>query len=145
MGASFGAYSAVQSATMYPNSYKCAIANAGIYDLELMFEEGDIQESKSGLSYLAMALGNDKAQLKRMSPINYADKIDIPLLLAHGKDDERAPFEHLLRLRQALDKANKPYEWFVIDKEEHGFYNPETKKAYMRKVLSFLDQHLKRN
>ena len=145
MGASFGAYSAVQSATMYPNSYKCAIANAGIYDLELMFEEGDIQESKSGLSYLAMALGNDKAQLKRMSPINYADKIDIPLLLAHGKDDERAPFEHLLRLRQALDKANKPYEWFVIDKEEHGFYNPETKKAYMRKVLSFLDQHLKSN
>ena len=142
MGGSFGAYSAIQSATVYPDSYQCAIGNAGIYDLELMFEEGDVQERSAGLSYLKEVLGTDKKMHRSMSPVNYAEKIKIPLLLAHGKDDERAPFEHAERLKEALDKANKPYEWFVVDKEGHGFYNPENQKAYMKKVVEFLDKHL---
>ena len=60
MGASFGAYSAVQSAAIFPETYKCVIANAGIYDLELMFEEGDVQQRRSGLSYLKRVLGTVK-------------------------------------------------------------------------------------
>lgn len=142
MGASFGAYSAIQSAIKYPSTYKCAIANAGIYDLELMFEEGDIQSRRSGMSYLKKVLGTDKDRLKRMSPVNHVDKITIPLFLAHGEEDERAPFEHVERLKAALDKANKPYEWFVVDKEGHGFFNPENQKAYMKGVINFLDEHL---
>lgn len=144
MGASFGAYSAVQSAAIYPETYQCAIANAGIYDLELMFDEGDIQTRKSGLSYLKAVLGTDEETLKSMSPVNYVNKITIPLLLAHGEDDERAPFEHAESLRGELDDANKSYEWFAIDKEGHGFYNPETRKIYMRKVVKFLDKHLEK-
>mgnify|MGYP000058908604 FL=1 len=143
MGASFGAYSAIQSAAIYPDTYQCAIANAGIYDLELMFEEGDVTERRAGLSYLKKVLGTDSEQLKSMSPVNYVEKITIPLLLAHGEDDERAPVEHVERLREALDKINKPYEWYVVDNEGHGFYNPSNQKAYMKKVLSFLDKHLK--
>lgn len=143
MGASFGAYSAIQSATLYPETYQCAIANAGIYDLELMFEEGDIYKRKSGMSYLKKVLGTNKNVLKSISPVNYVEKIQIPLFIAHGEDDYRAPFKHAKRLRKALDKANKSYEWFTVDKEEHGFYNPENQKAYMIKVVSFLNQHLK--
>lgn len=142
MGASFGAYSAVQSAAIFPETYKCAIANAGIYDLELMFDEGDVQQRGSGMSYLKRVLGTDEKQLKSMSPVNYVEKIKASLLLAHGEKDKRAPYEHLERLRDALDKANKHYEWFVMGKEGHGFYNPKNQKAYMRKVVGFLDKHL---
>jgi dipeptidyl aminopeptidase/acylaminoacyl peptidase len=142
MGGSFGAYSAVQSATLYPDIYKCAIANAGIYDLELMFEEGDIQELRSGRNYLKRVLGTDEKQLKSMSPVNYVEKIKVPLLLAHGEEDERAPFEHAERLREALDQADKPYEWFVVGNEGHGFYNPKNQRAYMKKVVEFLDKNL---
>ncbi|MBU2969634.1 alpha/beta fold hydrolase [Pseudoalteromonas sp. C2R02] len=142
MGASFGAYSAVQSAAIFPETYRCVIANAGIYDLELMFEEGDVQQRRSGLSYLKRVLGTDEKLLKSMSPVNYVEKIQAPLLLAHGENDERAPFEHAERLREALDEANKTYEWFTVDKEGHGFYNPKNQKAYMKKVVGFLDKHL---
>ena len=142
MGASFGAYSAIQSAVKFPDTYKCAIANAGIYDLELMFEEGDIQQRASGKSYLTRVLGTDKAQLKSMSPVHHVAGIKIPLLLAHGENDKRAPFEHARRLRSALDANNKPYQWFVIDKEGHGFYNPENQKAYMQEVINFLNKQL---
>ncbi len=142
MGGSFGAYSAIQSATLYPDVYKCAIANAGIYDLELMFEEGDIQQRRSGMSYLKRVLGTDEQLLKSMSPVNYVEKIKIPILLAHGEKDKRAPFEHAERLRAALDKENKSYEWFVIGDESHGFFNPENQRAYMKQVVGFLDKHL---
>lgn len=142
MGASFGGYSAIQSVAAYPDAYKCAVANAGIYDLELMFEEGDIQRRQAGLSYLREVLGTEESILKSMSPVNYVEKIKVPLLLAHGKDDERAPFEHVERLRAALDSSNISYDWFVLDKEEHGFFNPENQRAYMNRVLSFLDKHL---
>lgn len=142
MGASFGAYSAIQSTTLYPNTYKCAIANAGIYDLELMFNEGDIKERSSGISYLEKVLGTDKKLLSDMSPVNNVDKIKVPLLLAHGKNDERAPFEHAKRLKESLDREKKSYEWFVLDKEGHGFFNTTNQKAYMKKVLSFLDENL---
>ncbi len=139
MGASFGAYSAIQSAAIYPDTYKCAIGNAGVYDLELILEENGSQATKS---YFKTVLGTDEKQLKSMSPVNYAEKIKIPLLLAHGEKDEIAPIEHIESLREALDDANKPYEWFVVDKEGHGFYNPENQKNYMKKVVSFLDKNL---
>jgi len=142
MGASFGAYSAIQSAALYPDVYKCAIANAGIYDLELMFEEGDVRQRRSGMSYLKRVLGTDEQQLKSMSPVNYVEKIQVPILLAHGEKDKRAPFEHAERLRAALDKENKSYEWFVVGKEGHGFFNPENQRAYMKEVVGFLDKHL---
>ncbi|PKH86282.1 alpha/beta hydrolase family protein [Colwellia sp. Bg11-28] len=142
MGGSFGAYSAIQSAALYPDVYKCAIANAGIYDLELMFEEGDVQQKRSGMSYLKHVLGTDEQLLKSMSPVNYVEKIQVPILLAHGEKDERAPFEHAERLRAALDKENKSYEWFVIGDESHGFFNPKNQRAYMKQVVGFLDKHL---
>jgi dipeptidyl aminopeptidase/acylaminoacyl peptidase len=31
----------------------------------------------------------------------------------------------------------------MVDKEGHGFYKPANRKAYMKKVVSFLDKHLK--
>lgn len=139
MGASFGAYSAVQSATLYPEVYKCVIANAGVYNLELILEENG---SRAVKSFWHEALGNNKEQLKSFSPVNYAEKIQAPLLLAHGKDDQVADFEHVEQLQDALDEANKPYEWFVVEDEGHGFYNPKNQKAYMKKVLNFLEKHL---
>lgn len=140
MGASFGGYSAVQSATLYPDTYKCVVANAGVYDLELIHEENN---SKAVKSFWIDALGTDSEKLKAFSPVNYAERIQVPLLLAHGEDDKVAPYEHVESLREALDKANKPYQWHVLDKEGHGFYNPENQKAYMNKVVDFLNQHLK--
>ncbi|WP_448211254.1 alpha/beta hydrolase family protein [Colwellia sp. MEBiC06753] len=142
MGSSFGAYSAISSITQYQAAYKCAVANAGIYDLPLMFEEGDVPVVAYGEAYLTKTLGTDEVKLKSMSPIYHAKQISAAILLAHGEQDRRAPFEHVERLKDALDAANKPYEWFSVANESHGFFLPENQQAYMQKVLQFLDKHL---
>lgn len=43
MGASFGAYSAMMTSIMQPDTFKCIVANAGVYDLGLLYEKGDAQ------------------------------------------------------------------------------------------------------
>ncbi|NQZ82512.1 MAG: S9 family peptidase [Colwellia sp.] len=142
MGASFGAYSAITSVINYPDTYQCAIANAGIYDLELMYEEANKPQQFFGGSDLENSLGKYHGKLKAMSPVNHTDKIEVPLFLAHAKQDRGAPFEHVERLKEALDKSNKKYNWYVMANENNGFYVPENQKKYMKQVISFLDQHL---
>ena len=142
MGGSFGAYSALQSVIKYPDSYQCAVANAGIYDLSMMYEEGDIPKLAWGKTYLKQTIGTKKEVLIDMSPIHHVDKIKVPLFLAHGEQDRRAPIEQVEKLREALDEFEKDYTWFTVVNESHGFFVPENQKKYMNQVIKFLGDNL---
>ena len=138
MGASFGGYSALMSASLAPDLFKCAISMAGVYDLNLMYEEGDTPTELWGESFLKRAIGTDQKQLADFSPVNHVQSIGGPVLIAHGKRDRRVPFEHAERLKTALDNAQKPYEWFVRDEETHGFYDENNRAEYYGEVAKFL-------
>lgn len=143
VGGSFGGYSALQSAVLAPDMFKCAIGVAGVYDLELMFNKGDVANSRSGTSYLKDVLGQDKAVLKAMSPSENVDKLKANILLVHGGEDERAPIEQLESLEKGLKAHNYPYQKLVMDNEGHGFYNDEHRAKYYEQMLSFLKTNLK--
>ncbi|MGR5324647.1 prolyl oligopeptidase family serine peptidase [Vibrio sp. DNB22_17_1] len=142
-GGSFGGYSALQSATVAPALFQCAVGSAGVYDLELMFKEGDVPDSKMGLSFLTKVLGTDPKTLRAMSPTHNVDKLKASILLVHGGKDQRAPIEHFNAMAKALDNINYPYESFVLDDEGHGFYKDEHRAKYYAHVLNFFNKHLK--
>ncbi|MCG9697799.1 S9 family peptidase [Shewanella sp. Isolate11] len=142
VGGSFGGYSALQSPILAPDLFKCAIGFAGIYDLELMYSEGDIQEIRTGSRYLNQVIGKDPQILQQMSPTHNIDKLKAKLMLVHGGEDERAPIEQLEALEKALNQHNYPYEKLVMSDEGHGFYNDEHKAKYFRQMMSFLKQNL---
>lgn len=144
MGASFGGYSAVQAATMAPDLYKCGVAVAGVYDLALMKDSGDTPNAYYGKAFLQKVHGNDPAQLAQFSPVQQVGKLKAELLIMHGERDERAPIEHAKRLKAALDKAGKPYQWLVFDDETHGFYSETNQTIYLKNVQDFLAKQLKR-
>lgn len=143
VGGSFGGYSALQSAVLAPDMFKCAIGVAGVYDLELMFNKGDVANSRSGTSYLKDVLGQDKAVLKAMSPSENVDKLKANILLVHGGEDDRAPIEQLESLEKGLKAHHYPYQKLVMDNEGHGFYNDEHRAKYYEQMLSFLKTNLK--
>jgi len=122
--------------------FKCAIGVVGVYDLPLMFEEGDVAERDSGQRYLKNVLGTDETQLKAFSPSYNIDKLKAPVLIVHGGEDERAPIEQAESLIEALKKANHPYVYELLEDEGHGFYKPEHRARYYKQVLAFLEQHL---
>ncbi|WP_372931286.1 alpha/beta hydrolase family protein [Shewanella putrefaciens] len=142
-GGSFGGYSALQSAVLAPDMFKCAIGMAGVYNLELMFNKGDVARRSAGTSYLKEVLGQDKAVLKAMSPSENVDKLKANILLVHGGEDERAPIEQLESLEKALKAHKYPYQKLVMDNEGHGFYNDEHRAKYYEQMLSFLSTNLK--
>ncbi len=141
-GASFGGYSALQSAIKSPELFKCAIGYAGVYDLPMLFEEGDITSIKWGDAFLNETLGIDKAKQIEQSPVYHVDKLKAPILLIHGEDDNRAPIEHAEKLKEALEQHNHPYEWLVKDKEGHGFYDEANILEANKKILSFLNKYI---
>ncbi|GAA0855092.1 S9 family peptidase [Aliiglaciecola litoralis] len=143
MGSSFGGYSALQSATMAPDLFACVVGIAGVYDLQMMFEEGDIPDLLYGKSYLESQLGTNKQLMREFSPVHNVHKLKAPVLIAHGEKDVRVPIEHAEALRDAMEKHGKKFEWFVKDTETHGFYDETNRTEFFQKVSEFLRKHLK--
>ncbi|WP_333609418.1 S9 family peptidase [Arsukibacterium sp.] len=141
-GGSYGGYAALMSAVREPDLYKCTIGFVGVFDLNLMYTDGDIPERQSGINYLEMAIGRDQERLDAQSPIKHLDKLKAPVFIIHGREDRRVPIIHANRLREELEKRNHPYEWLVKDKEGHGFYKPEHNVERWQKMLAFIDKYI---
>lgn len=141
-GGSFGGYSALMDVIRAPHLFQCAIGYAGVYDLKMLLHKGNIQSTQTGRSYLATVLGHDPAKLAANSPDKLAAKIDVPVFLAHGKDDHQAPFAGALAMRAALKAAHKPFEWMAINGEGHGFYTEKDRAAFLTKMQAFLKQYI---
>ena len=141
-GASYGGYAALMGIIREPDLYRCAIGSMGVYDLPMMFNEGDVADTKSGIAFLKRVLGEDIEQHKRYSPAFNTDKIKVPLLLIHGERDERAPIEHLISLEKGLKANNKPYAKLVLKNEAHGYYDEENRIKVYSRIIEFLDQHI---
>jgi dipeptidyl aminopeptidase/acylaminoacyl peptidase len=142
-GASYGGFAALMGATREPDLYRCAIGYAGVYDLELMWESGDIPESRGGRAYLQRVLGTDVAKLRAQSPTHHAQDIKAPVLLIHGKADWRADYDQAQLMKAALEKTNKRVEWLALGREGHGVYDEDTRREVYERILRFLDANLK--
>ncbi|WP_445355952.1 alpha/beta hydrolase family protein [Microbulbifer sp. EKSA008] len=141
-GASFGGYSALMNPIRNPDLYQCAVGYVGVYDLEMMYTKGDIKRRDRGISYLKKTLSKDKDFLKVNSPVHNAGKLNLPVFLIHGEEDERAPIEHAEMLVKEFKKENKPIKTLFVKKEGHGFYTEENRMKLYTELLEFLDQHI---
>lgn len=140
-GASYGAYAAMMGAVREPGLYQCAAGYVGIYDLPMMYERGDIQDERSGVNYLREWLGPPE-ELGERSPVNLAAQVRVPVFLAAGGEDKRAPIEHTKKMEAALRRAGTPVESLYYKSEGHGFYTQEHQREYYARLLAFLSRSL---
>lgn len=140
-GASYGGYAALMGVAKEPALYKCAVGYVGVYDLPTMHTEGDIQQRGSGENYLRDWIG-DRSELAATSPSRLAANIKVPVFLAAGGEDERAPLKHSEMMELALKKAGVPVETLYYDNEGHGFYLEAHRREYYTRLLAFLGRHL---
>jgi len=141
-GGSFGGYSALMTTIRAPGMFRCAVGYAGVYDLKMMYDKGDVRETRGGRNYLTTVIGKDGADLDANSPDKLADRIDVPVLLIHGEDDQRAPFAQAKAMRAALEAAHKPYEWMSKPGEGHGFYDEQNRVDFYNALQAFLEKHI---
>jgi dipeptidyl aminopeptidase/acylaminoacyl peptidase len=140
-GSSYGAYAALMGVAKEPGLYRCAVGYVGVYDLPTMHAQGDIQQRGSGETYLREWIG-EPAALGAVSPNRIADRIKVPVFLAAGGEDERAPIEHSKLMEKALRSAGVPVETLYYPTEGHGFYVEAHKREYYTRLLAFLSRYL---
>ncbi len=148
MGWSFGGYSALMGAVREPNLYRCAIDLAGVTDWVAILKYQRTVTEGFGDEENAEMIGDpikDAADLADISPVNHADKINIPLLLVYSKDDQTVPFEQARLMRDALDRNNKTYEFVSKHNEGHGFYTYDHRLELYQQVDKFLAAHMTAN
>lgn len=140
-GGSYGGYAATQGPMMRPDLFKCAISEAGLYDINAQYSSGDIKMMRGGRKFLEDAFG-DGEKAEDMSPINYAYKLKTPYMLIHGKKDVRTPFKEAEAFMKAMDKNGIKYEKMIIEKETHGFSKEENRIEKMKRISAFFRKHL---
>lgn len=142
-GASYGGYASLMGAAKEPTLYQCAVGYVGIYDLNMMFHKGDIIERDSGRRYLKRTLGADTPELHQRSPAYLADRIKVPVFLAAGLKDVRAPHQHTEAMADALKAAGHPADVVILQPDEmHGFYKEDANLNLYTKMLAFFDKYI---
>lgn len=142
-GTSFGGYAALMGAAQAPDLYRCAISTAGPTNLVITRKWGDTHRSAWGRHFLDEAVGDDEKTLYAQSPVSQVDRIRAPVMLVHGRHDDRVSFEHAKAMVAAMDKAGKPMETYFFGDETHGIYGDENRREYYEHVLAFLRTHLR--
>ena len=87
-------------------------------------------------------LGDDKEYLRTRSPLNYVERLRVPLLNAYGFNDPRVDFRHWTRLEARLKELKKPYEIMIEKNEGHGFRNEANRIAFYKKLEDFLARNV---
>jgi dipeptidyl aminopeptidase/acylaminoacyl peptidase len=141
-GASYGGYAALEGVVKEPDLYRCAIGYVGVYDLRMMYSQGDIPVTRFGKNYLKMALGEDKQQLAERSPVSHADKIKANVMLIAGGADDRVPDMHARDMQAQLKSHGANPEWLYDRAEGHGFYQEEHVTELFERLLAFLDRNI---
>ncbi|WP_348675602.1 S9 family peptidase, partial [uncultured Abyssibacter sp.] len=140
-GASYGGYASLMSAVRKPDLFQCVVGYVGVYDLRTMAKNTDIVRSQFGRNFFEEFVGGSEEELERQSPMQLLDRLKAPMLIVHGKEDQRAPYSEAEALRDAMKEKGLKYEWMARAKEGHGFYKLENRIAFYEKLEAFLDKH----
>ncbi|MFK7864217.1 MAG: prolyl oligopeptidase family serine peptidase [Pseudohongiellaceae bacterium] len=83
----------------------------------------------------------DPAAFERSSPIEFAEGLNKPLLIAHGMQDDNVFFQDSVRLVQRLIELEKEnFEIAIYPIEPHGFREPSSWLDEYRRIFKLVNQ-----
>ena len=140
-GASYGGYASTQGPMMRPDLFRCAVSEAGLYDINAQYKSGDIRWARGGKKFLQATFG-DGNEAKKQSPVNYVEKLKIPFMIIHGGKDIRTPYKEAVTFMKELDKKGITYEKMIVEKEGHGFSEEENRIEKLKRISAFFNKYL---
>ncbi len=130
-GFSYGGYAAF-AASVRPNDlYKCAIAGAGVSDIERIWAR-----------FYTNPFYKERQEptVRGLSPLTQADKIKIPIMVYHGDRDQTVPLIQSELFVDRAKSAGKPVEYHVLKDYDHG---PAWTRQTMTQQLTIISDYLK--
>ena len=87
------------------------------------------------------SLPNREEIAERVSPLTYVRAGLPPILTIHGDADRVVPYQHAVRLHDALTKAGVPNQLLTIPGGGHGNFTPEQRTMIFTTIREFLAKH----
>ncbi|AQR72277.1 S9 family peptidase [Sphingomonas sp. LM7] len=138
VGASYGGYAALRAAQRDGALYRCAVAYAGVSDLNRMIShDRNFLGSGARKDWLKM----QAPDLKSVSPIHHPGDFTIPVLLVHGKKDRVVPPVHSRTMSQKLKSAGKDVLYIEQPEADHHFTRSEDRLQFLKALEAFLAKH----
>lgn len=143
-GLSYGGYAALMAAAEHSDLLACVVDVAGPTDLAAFVESATQTFGSYGPIFLTRVgdPAREREFLYARSPLAVADRIRIPVLIAHGENDPRVPREHSDRMAAALTENGVNCRYEVFPGEGHGFGTPSARLRFYDTLEQFLATHL---
>ncbi len=145
-GGSYGGYATLAGVTFTPDLYAAAVDYVGVANLQTFMKtippywETGRKMMEEMIGYTHDAAGEEK--MKAQSPINSADKIKTPLLVAQGAHDPRVNKNESDQMVAALKARGIDVPYMVKENEGHGFHNEENRFSFYRAMEQFFGKYL---
>jgi len=132
----------------HTDRFKAAVVGAPVVNQESFFGTSDI-----GMWFAPWEMGagitEGRETFRRLSPINYVDKVTTPTLVLHGEADERCPIGQGEELFAGLVAAGKvPTEFVRYPGGSHMFIaqgRPSHRVDFNRRVVDWVTRHASRD
>ena len=72
-GGSYGGYASTQAPMMRPDLFRCAISEAGLYDINAQYKSGDIRWARGGKKFLEATFGDGDEAIEQLSLIHISE------------------------------------------------------------------------
>lgn len=141
MGQSYGGFMVNAAITEHPELWRAAVSYYGIADFVTMLAAtGPWRRNHRAAEYGDPV--RDADLFARISPIHRAERVQVPVLLAHGTRDPRVPYSESEQFAAALAERQKPVSLLTFDYAGHGFIRPADRVRVYTAVAEFFTTHL---
>lgn len=139
-GGSAGGFT-VLAALVQSDTFAAGASSYGVADLSALAEETHKFESRY-LDGLVGPYPEAKDVYDARSPIRHVDRLDRPLIVFQGLEDEIVPPNQSEMIVEALRTKGVPVAYLAFEGEQHGFRRSETVITVLTAELSFYGQVL---
>jgi dipeptidyl aminopeptidase/acylaminoacyl peptidase len=142
MGASYGGFLTQYLATQ-TDVFAAFISHAGITALSSYWGVGDWGYTYSGIATANSFPWNRQDIYVARSPLFLADKINRPLLLLHGADDNNVPPGESFQMYTALKLLGKEVALITFAGQKHFILEYSKRLRWMHTIIAWFDRWLK--
>ncbi len=137
-GGSYGGY-LVAWICGQTDRFRCAINHAGVCDFQTQYASDITQGRRRSMGG---ELWDDQAGLDRYNPVRHARGFRTPMLVIHGTQDYRVPYNQGLTIYNIYKALGLPARLVVYPDENHWILKPKNSRHWYGEVLGWLARWL---
>jgi dipeptidyl aminopeptidase/acylaminoacyl peptidase len=142
-GGSYGGYMVLATSVMYSQRLAAAFDSVGISHFVSFLENTETYRRDLRRNEYGDERDPEMRKfLDSISPLTHAEKIKIPLMVSHGKNDPRVPYTEAEQIVKKVRANGQPVWYLLAEDEGHGFAKKANQDFQFAAQTLFFDKYL---